>query len=173
MKQRDIGKYFSFKFKYVNGISIYSGYLLDFNEDWMLIKHNSTDYEIDGYLILRAKYVTHFKRDSRDRFTEKILDLKGYKPQSNEKIPITDIETVLNYLTKKYGIFQFDMRSDTASWLGRVKKITGKDLELRYLTPTAKWTNEMKPFKIGNIRTIQFDNDYINSLMLIAKKDKL
>jgi len=172
VKQTDIGKYFSFKFNYVNAISIYSGYIIDCNDDWILLKYNPTDYEVDGYILLRNKHVTHYKRDSKERFTEKVLKLKGCEPKKNEKIPITDIESILNYLTKKYGVFHFDMRSNTSCWLGKVKKIVGSEMHLHYLTPRGKWTYEMPPFKMGNIRTIQFNTDYINSLMLIGKKKK-
>lgn len=172
MKKTDIGKYFSFKFQYVNDIVIYSGYLLDYNSDWILLKHNPRDYEIDGYIILRNKYVTHYKRDNKDKFTERILNLKGHQPKRTEKIPIADIQTILNYLTRKYGVFYFDMLSDTKCWLGKVKKIVGSELHIHYLTPRAKWTNTMPPYKLGNIRTIQFGSDYNNSLMLIAKTKK-
>lgn len=170
MKQKDIGKYFSFKFKYVNEVTTYSGYLLDFNSEWVLLKYNPNDYEMDGYIVLRDKDITHYKRDSKDRFTEKILNLKGHKPKRNEKIPIADINTIVNYLSDKFGAFQFDMRSNTLCWLGKVKKITGQTLDLHNLTPRGKWNNKMKPFPMGNIRTILFDTDYINSLMLIGRK---
>lgn len=172
MKQNNRGKYFSFRFNYVNEVTTYSGYLLDFNADWVLLKYNPCDYQADGYILLRKKNISHYKRENKERFTEKILNLKGHQPKANETIPISDIKSIVNYLTAKYGVFQFDMRSNSVCWLGKVKKITGQNLDLHYLTPRGKWNNKMRQFPMGSIRTIQFDTDYINSLMLIGTAKK-
>ncbi len=64
----------------------------------------------------------------------------------------------------------FKMRTNKVCWVGKVKKIKGAELIINYLTTRARWTNTMPPHKLDNIRTIQFDTDYINSLMLVAKK---
>lgn len=170
MHKNQIGKYYSFKLKYVGKTHIFYGYLLDCNKDWVLLKHNSIDYIMDGYIILKDKYITHYKRDSTDRFAEKLLDNKGFKPKKSEKIPITDIATILTYLTKNNKVFSFELKECGSVWVGKVRKIDGDDLYLDSLTPTAKWRKSSQPFNLKDIRVIEFDTDYINSLMLIAKK---
>ena len=172
MNQKDIGKLFSFKFQYTDCEEIYSGYLIDFNKDWTLIKYNSADYVVDGYIILKNKYVTAHKRDNQEKFTQKILDLKGQKPTSKEKIPLTDLKTIFKYLSSKYGLFQFDMKTSKSCWIGKVKRITDSEMKIDYLTPKATWSTTMPPYKLGNIRTIRFNHDYLHSLLLIAKKKK-
>jgi hypothetical protein len=107
MDKRHIGQFLSFKFEFTSGVIIYSGYLIDFNEEWILIKHNPWDYLVDGYVLLRNKYVTEFKRGNEERFKEKVLNLKGQKPKGKEKIPLQDTGTILNYLSDKFGIFLF------------------------------------------------------------------
>jgi hypothetical protein len=57
-----------------------------------------------------------------------------------------------------------------ACWLGKVKKIKGAELKIDYLNPKGIWSSSMPTYKLGNIRTIEFDTDYVNSLKLIAKK---
>ena len=127
---------------------------------------------MDGYIILNNRFITHFKRDDSEKFKQKILDLKKQKPKKKENVPITDLTTILIHLSHKFGLFQFNMRTNKTCWLGTVKKITGSDLKIDYLTPRATWTKTMPPFKLGNIRTIEFDTDYINSLKLVAKRRK-
>ena len=39
------------------------------------------------------------------------------------------------------------------------------------LNPKGKWVGQMK-FKVGDIRTIEFDTDYINSLKLVSTSIK-
>jgi hypothetical protein len=36
---------------------IFSGFLIDWTEDWILIKNNPVDFIIDGYTILKTKNV--------------------------------------------------------------------------------------------------------------------
>lgn len=170
MTKKYIGQLITVKFEYSNETVEYSGYLIDFNDEWVLLKYNRVDYVIDGYIILKNKYLTAFKRENKEKFAQKILDLKGNKPKEAEKIPITDLSTILLYLTDKFGIFQFNMKVNATCWLGSVRKITGSNLVIDYLTPRATWSKKMPPYKLGNIRTIEFDTDYINSLKLIAKK---
>lgn len=169
-KDKFIGKVLSLNFEYVNTDETFRGYLIDYNEDWTLLKYNPFDYVIDGYIVLRNKYVDHFIRGKSEKFHQKILDLKGHALRPIDKIPIEDIETILNYLTEKYGVFQFDLRSSNYSYLGRVNSIVKSNLKIDFLDPKGKWSKKMN-FKLGNIRTIQFDTDYINSLMLISKSN--
>lgn len=169
MTKKYIGQLITLKFEYTDETAEYSGYLIDFNKDWVLLKYNKVDYLIDGFVVLNNKFITHFKRDDKEKFTQRVLDLKGETPKKNERIPLTDLGTVLNHLSDRFGIFSFNMRSNKTCWLGRVKKISGSDLTIDYLTPRATWA-KMRPFKLGNIRTVEFDTDYINSLKLIAKK---
>jgi hypothetical protein len=170
MEKKYLGQLLTFEFEYTSEIVNYSGYLLDYNEEWVLLKHNTDDYVIDGYIILKNKHITRYKRDEPEKFTQKILDLKGEKPNSDEIIPIIDLKEILLLLSERFGIFQFNMKTNSSCWLGTVKKIIGSNLKIDYLTPRAKWVRTMPPFKLGNIRTIEFDTDYINSLMLVAKK---
>jgi len=122
MEKKYLGQLLTLKFEYTDEIVEYTGYLLDFNDEWVLLKYNNVDYVVDGYIVLRNKYVSHFKRDSREKFIQKILDLKGQQPKDNEKIPIADLKTMLTHLSEKFGMFQFNMRTNKTSWLGKVKK---------------------------------------------------
>jgi hypothetical protein len=170
MKKSDIGKLYSFKFRFTNKIEIYSGYVLDFNKDWILIKYNPVDYQIDGYVLLRDKYVTHFKREDDERFKEKVLNLKGYKPKASEKIPLTELPKMLAYITKKFGAFFFGMQKSDVRWLTSLKMTAGAEIILHDLTKRGKWIAEKDPLKYNSIRTIEFNTDYNNSLLNFAKK---
>ena len=172
MNKKDIGQLYTFTFQYSDCEEIYSGYIVDFTDNWVLLKYNVVDYVVDGYIILNSKFIIDYKRDDKQKFTQKILDLKGHKPTPKEIIPLTDLTTIFKYISDKFGLFQFDMRTHKTCWLGKVKKITGNDMKIDYLNPRALWSTTMPTYKLGNIRTIQFDTDYINSLLLVAKKKK-
>ena len=172
MNKRIINKVCAFTFKYTDCEDIFTGYVIDYSENWLLLKLISGDYVADGYAILSTKYIISYKREDKQKFTQKILDLKGQMPTAKEKIPLTDVKTIVTFLSTKFGLFQFGMRTSKTCWLGKVKKIIGNDMEIDYINPRAIWSTTMPTYKLGNIRTMQFDNDYINSLLLVAKKKK-
>ena len=168
-KKKHIGQLVSVKFT-DRKTPIY-GYVLDCNDDWTLMKYNPVDYIIDGYIIIRHKNTEGFRRDTDEKWREKVINLKGLQPTEKDIIPLTDLETILKYLTDNFGVFQVYTKSETACYLGRLKSIDKKELVMDDLNPKGKWEGQMK-FRTGDIRVIEFDTDYINSLKLVSTTKK-
>lgn len=135
------------------------------------MEYNPVDYVIDGYTILRHKNIEGFRRDSHEKWREKVINLKGLKPTNKEIIPLTDLETILKYLTENFGVFQVYTKSEAACYLGRLKSIDKKELIMDNLNPKGKWDGQIK-FRTIDIRVIEFDTDYINSLKLVSTTEK-
>jgi hypothetical protein len=74
-------------------------------------------------------------------------------------------------LTKKFGLFTLYTKEDGICWLGKLKSIDNKSLVIDDITTKGKWDGQMT-FKTKDIRVIEFDTDYINSLKLILKKGR-
>lgn len=98
--------------------------------------------------------------------------LKGQHLTDISDFPITDLKTILINLTKKYGVFMFDLKTEKACYLGKLKSLTKGRLTIVYLNPKGLWTKQMH-FRPNDIRTIEFDTAYINSLKLVSKKKKM
>ncbi|CAN5908284.1 hypothetical protein BH11BAC7_BH11BAC7_19350 [soil metagenome] len=144
------------------------GFVIDSNEDWTLLKYNTVDYIMDGYIIFPHKNIEEIKRGNEEKFIEKVIKLKGITPSSKEGIPITDLTAILKYLTKKFGLFQFYTKSEKSCYIGKINSIDDKTLVLDFLDPKGKWDGKMN-FKLSEIREIEFDTDYLRSLKLISK----
>jgi hypothetical protein len=147
------------------------GLVVDYNDDWTLMKYNPVDFVIDGYIIFRNKNIEGFRRDVQEKFVERVVKLKGITVTEKDIIPIADLFTILTNLTYKYGVFQLYTKSETACYLGKLTTIDTKQLIIDYLTTNGKWAGQMK-FRPGDIREIEFDTDYINSLRLISRDKK-
>jgi len=145
------------------------GFVIDYNDDWTLMKYNPVDYIIDGYIILRHKNIQGFRKSEDEKFKEKVIKLKKQNSKINENIPITDLQTILSYLTKMFGVFQLNTKSESACYLGRLKSFDSKQFVIDCLDTKGKWKGQMK-FRPNDIRTIEFNTDYINSLKLLAGK---
>ena len=168
-KKKYIGQLVSIK--YTDRPTPFYGLVVDYNDDWTLMKLNPCDYCIDGYVILRHKNIEGFKRDAKVRFKEKVIKLKGDHVPVIRNFPLTDLETILSYLTKKYGVFAFYLKSENSCHLGKLRSFKNDKLTIDYLNPKGIWSTQMQ-FRPGDIRTIDFDTDYINSLKLISQNKK-
>jgi hypothetical protein len=163
-----IGKLISIEF--TDKKVIVSGFLIDYNEDWILLRFNPVDYILDGYIILKNKNIQSVIRDENEEFTERVIKLKGLKTSSDEIVPIQSLSSILNYLNHKHGIFQIAKRSDKAVYLGKLIELNEEELVIDFLETKGIFGGEMS-FNPKKIRAIEFDTDYINSLKLVAKED--
>lgn len=149
---------------------IFTGFLIDWTDDWILIKNNPFDFIIDGYTILKNKNIKSIIQDKDHEFTERVIKLKGLRTSAEEIIPIHNLPAIVNFLARQYGIFQVAKKSDKAVYLGKLIEITDEELVMDFLDTEGQFEGEM-PFKLNKIRVIEFDTDYINSLKLIVEDD--
>src|SRR3970040_2846549 len=98
---------------------IFTGFLIDWTEDWILLKNNPVDFIIDGYTILKNKNVKAIIQDKDHEFTERVIKLKGLKTSAEEIIPLKDLSSIIHFLANKYRIFQIATKSDKAVYLGK------------------------------------------------------
>ena len=148
----------------------FSGFLIDWTEDWILLKNNPFDFIIDGYTILKNKNVKSIIQDKDHEFTERVIKLKGLKTSSDEIIPLQDLSSIIHFLANKYEIFRITKKSDKAVYLGKLIELQEKELLIDFLGTEGKFEGEMS-FKLNKIRVIEFDTDYINSLKLIVDEE--
>ena len=90
---------------------IFTGFLIDYSDDWILLRNNPVDFIVDGYVLLKNKNIKSIHRDEDHEFTEKVIRLKGVKTNAEDIIPIKDLASIVTYLDKKYGIFQISKKS--------------------------------------------------------------
>ncbi|MDI5898158.1 hypothetical protein [Flavobacterium yafengii] len=150
---------------------VFSGFLIDWTEDWILLKNNPVDFIIDGYTILKNKNVKSIIQDKDHEFTERVIKLKGLKTSAEEIIPLKDLYSIMNFIATKYEIFQIAKKSDKAVYLGKLIDLNEKEVVIDFLGTEGKFEGEMS-FKQNKIRVIEFDTDYINSLKLIVDEEK-
>lgn len=170
MKRKYIGQLVSVKF--TDKESAVEGIVIDYSDDWLLMKESCFDYDIDGYAIVRLKKIASMDRGSREKWREKVILLKGHGPRKKYLVPLTDLGAILTFLSKKYEVFMFDTKSERSCYLGKLRSINTKELVIDYMTPKGVWAKTMT-FRPGDVRIIRFENDYVNSLKLVSKSKSL
>jgi hypothetical protein len=158
-----VGRLIKIKFKDMGPLV---GHIIDYGDDWILMRNCPVDYVVDGYFVVRKKNIKEVVRGEEEKWREKVIGLKKLK--GVPKIPLTDLNGILKALTKQYGVFSVHTKDDDVCWLGRLNRIEDKLIVIDDLTPKAKWGGQFK-FKESEIRVLEFDSDYVNSLKLLAK----
>lgn len=150
---------------------IYTGFLIDYSDDWILLKNNPIDFIIDGFVILKNKNIERIYRDQDHEFTEKVIRLKGLKTNAKDIIPIRDLASIISFVDKKYGVFQIAKKSATSAYLGKLIQLNNEELIIDFLDTKGQFGGELS-FNPEKIRVIEFDTDYINSLKLVAQENQ-
>lgn len=150
---------------------IFTGFLIDYSDDWILLRNNPVDFVLDGFVILRNKNIQSVNRDSDLAFTEKVIRLKGLKTNSEDIIPIKDLAAIMNFISEKYGIFQIAKKSSKSAYLGKLIELNAEELTINFLDTRGQFGGELG-FNPEKIRVIEFDTDYINSLKLVIPDDQ-
>lgn len=150
---------------------VYTGFLIDYSDDWILLRNNPVDFIIDGFVILKNKNIERIYRDPDHEFTEKVIRLKGLKTNAKDIIPIKDLASIINFVDKKYAVFQIAKKSATSAYLGKLIKLNDEELIIDFLDTKGQFGGELS-FNPEKIRVIEFDTDYINSLKLVAQENQ-
>lgn len=150
---------------------IFTGFLIDYSDDWILLKNNPVDFVIDGFVILKNKNIEAIERDQELEFTEKVIRMKGLKTNADDIIPIRDLASIVNFITLKYGIFQIAKKSAKSAYLGKLIELNDEELTIDFLDTKGYFGGELS-FNPEKIRVIEFDTDYINSFKLVVAENE-
>lgn len=139
------------------------GYLLAFTEDWLLLEHNVIDYLLDGYVFINRSHVALCEQTDKEIWVEKVIRWKGTTITTAPPIPMTNIETILRYLTEHFGFFSIEQRSDQYMYVGKWATGTQKQFVIDWLKPRAVWDGQQRVNK-ASVRVIGFGSDYLAAL---------
>jgi hypothetical protein len=161
-----INRYIEFKIR--NQQVNVKGILLDYSNEWTLLLNNPVDYVIDGYVIIRNSLIEKYYVQRSTTLTSKVLFKKSLS-SNLKKIDISTSETLFRDLFRKKIVFSISNTKNNSFVIGGIKKITDMALDLAIINSKAKWS-KIKNKNINEIGILEFDTDYIDSLLLISRK---
>ena len=165
-KTKYIDKHISFGIKPRK--TIVHGLVLGYSDTWTLAINNVVDYVCDGFLLLYNPSVKKHKHDTENKWTEKIILLKT-KRSKTPKINLADTRSVFNSLKSLNKIISISNKKGDIVWIGKIIEVLDDSITIKTLTTKAKWA-EKKTVLYTDMTVIDFDTDYIKSLLLIAAK---
>lgn len=161
-----IRKHISFDIKACK--EIIEGIVLAQSDNWTLLIKNPVDYVADGFILVHNPSVDLYKYDNKNKFREKILLLKT-KQIKTPKIDLTDTFSVFKSFKTLKKTISINNKKGDIIWVGKIIELLDDRVTIKELTPKAKWVGK-KTVLFKDINCIEFDDDYVSSLLLIADK---
>lgn len=170
MSKKYIGKVVSLQF--ADWKQPISGVVLYYNDQFTLMR-NLDGFRLDGYIIISHRKGMTYNCGEWEKMANKILKLKGYT-SDDIKIPeveLTDLESILIQLSKRCGAFGLHRKWENELYVGKFLSSDAKNIYYDFLIPNGRWDGETV-VKKGEIRTVEFDTEYVNSLLLYSNSKK-
>jgi hypothetical protein len=145
-----------------------TGLIVDLSKDWLLIKYIPVDYVVDGYMIVSKGVIKKHWRKDEEKFKELVLKAKGVTAKSNFLISKASQISPLKKLQQKKMLLQLNLGKEDICYVGKIIEIKDDSFVLEKMGTKANWL-DLAFYDLESIWTIQFNNDYLKSLIAYNK----
>ena len=144
-----------------------TGLWLSENDDWLLMRRLPNDYLVDGYILVAKAHIVKRGVDQKRRQIARVLRLKGITTQVPESFAFGSIVNMLQWIEQRYRIFGIKDEEDTF-FCGQFRDNDETDYRINSVSPRAKLDLDHDLwFAFTDLILIEFDTDYLNSLLLL------
>lgn len=145
-----------------------AGIFLKSGKNWVLLRDNPVDFVIDGYLLVRKKYILREEHPDSAELSDVIMNLKGeYAKTSDFSFPIDQDELLFQQFLAAKTLIQICLHNQDSTLVGRVVSGGPESFRMRLLSRKGKWLNEFN-FQYAKLRTINIGSDYLKSFQLLT-----
>ncbi|MCC9043247.1 hypothetical protein LNQ81_11255 [Myroides sp. M-43] len=147
------------------------GIVLACNEKWVLTKCNSVDYVVDGYELIPIDKISTIERGENIVFIEEVLKAKHIDFHTIPIVLKSNIFETLIEIGNKYGAFGLEFKEEDCVYVGKYVDSEDNDyFAFEELSASGEWFEEIEEFKISKVYKIDFDSDYVESLLLYTNR---
>jgi len=145
------------------------GFIIDANEDMVLLQLVDDSIRLNGYQILFLEDISDFVHPAPfNDFQKKVLELRQEEIQ-NPEIELGELNQVLLSISEDYGLVTLhreELESDSCE-IGRVVKADDVSFELEEIGSDARWFDETYEYDLYDITRIEFGGAYEEALLLV------
>jgi len=139
----------------------------------LVVLHRVSDrYDLDGYCALPLGEVTSINESfaKRDLY-QRVVQLKALAPVPPEGIDFTSMRTLMESAQEVFGVLVIAREKVQPSEVevGTIRMTSEDTYVLRWLTGTAEWENDDRPFRYRDITKLEFGTEYEQMLLAVAR----
>ncbi|WP_340115238.1 hypothetical protein [Pelagibius sp. 7325] len=136
-----------------------------------MLQRLSDRIDLDGYEVLRVEDVTSIDVEfDRAAFYKKALQAKAIKPSFPSEVVLTDMRNLLSSVNDKFSlvVIEREERVPDECEIGRIKLLTDEKYALKWLSPEARWEDDLRTYETKDVTRVTFGGEYENTLALVA-----
>lgn len=145
------------------------GFIIDANEDMVLLQLVDDSIRLNGYQILFLEDISDFVHPAPfNDFQKKVLELRQ-EEISDPGIELGELNQILLNISEEYGLVTLhreELESDSCE-IGRVIKADDVSFELEEIGSDARWFDETYDYDLYDITRIEFGGAYEDALLLV------
>jgi hypothetical protein len=146
------------------------GILIAENNEWILVKHITSDYIIDGYKIYNKEFVDQRINSEFEKELERKIKFKERILNKPNDFKFTDTIRLLKWIEKKYGLFAFQDEDEHEIVYGKINRLTKYGIVLDVIKVNGSVDCNYE-FDIDEIRVITLETDYHISIGLLSRNN--
>lgn len=149
------------------------GYVVDANEQFVLLHLVTDDIRLEGYVALRLDDITGVKSDfDNHRFIEKALQLRKMFPQRPVLVDLNSMETILASVDEHFSLMVVHREAVDQSecHIGSLESIADKTFVMKEIDRDAQWCG-VKRFRVDEVTRVEFNGGYETALAQVAGLD--
>ncbi|MFP4475931.1 MAG: hypothetical protein ACLFOY_10265 [Desulfatibacillaceae bacterium] len=147
------------------------GFVLDYNEDFVLVHRMDDRVLMDGYEILRTLDLYEVENPAPNQeFKEKALELRGQGRRHPDGVDMTSHKTILQSVCEHYPLVVLyrELEDPDVCEIGRVRAAGDHSCFLDEIDPDAKWREDVFELPYFEITRMCFDGAYEQALAMVA-----
>lgn len=146
------------------------GYVVDSNDQYVLLHIVDDRVELDGYVLLRIEDITEVQCEFDNyRFIEKALAIRKQEPERPVLIDLTSLVTALSSIDDIFPLLVVhrEVVTDDRCWVGSIESLNDKTFTMREMNPDAKWSGS-KRIRFDEVTRVEFNGGYETALAQVA-----
>ena len=154
------------------GNNLLGGVLLRESHQWIAIKNNEVDYQLDGICFVNKHFVKDLKEIDRESMKSKIIPLKYVDYNKDieivNKLNIEDHQGFFKSIKNTGLLIDIGLHWNDAIFVGTICEVYQKSFVIDSIDAETNDDGKMK-IKFSCVRYIKINTDYLESLSLYIK----
>ncbi len=148
------------------------GFVVAENEQFVVVHQVSDRFDLDGYRALRKEDIEGIDTDFERRdVVERALAIKQLEPVVPAGLDLSSMRRLMESAQAASGILVIarERVHDDEVEVGTIRMTSDDTYVLRWMTISAEWDNDDRPFRYRDVTYLEFGTEYEQTLLAVAR----
>jgi hypothetical protein len=151
--------------------SLRRGFIVLEGKSLVVLHQVDSNFRLDGYCIIRRDDIASSSESfEKRRLVSLALHLKKQTPKPPAQVQLSSMRHAMETAQNEFGILVIHREKVSLGdvEIGSLRLSTDSTYVLRWLTPTAIWETDDRPFRYRDVTFLEFGMEYEQTLLAVA-----